>query len=142
MGARAIFGPSDQTLSAHVQSVCDALDIPHIESRVDLSTTNQKEFSINLHPSQMLVNAAFQDLMSFLNWTKVAIVYERNYGLVKLHELAHTPGLEIHVRHADQQSYLPVLSEIKNKEIHNLIIDIRSDHIAEFLKVVIYFNII
>ena len=30
-GAHAIFGPSDPHLGAHVQSVCDALEIPHLE---------------------------------------------------------------------------------------------------------------
>lgn len=30
-GALAIFGPSDQHLGAHVQSICDALEIPHLE---------------------------------------------------------------------------------------------------------------
>lgn len=30
-GAHAIFGPSDPHLGAHVQSICDALEIPHLE---------------------------------------------------------------------------------------------------------------
>ncbi len=30
-GAHAIFGPSDPQLGAHVQSICDALEIPHLE---------------------------------------------------------------------------------------------------------------
>lgn len=41
-----------------------------------------KEFSINLHPAQKLLNAAYQDVMDFLNWTKVAIVYEDDYGKI------------------------------------------------------------
>lgn len=39
-----------------------------------------KEFSINLYPNQQLLNAAFKDMMTFLNWTKVAIIYEEDYG--------------------------------------------------------------
>lgn len=141
IGVQAIFGPSDPILGTHVQSICDALDIPHMESRIDLTVDAgsdpiafAREFSINLHPTQPLVNAAFLDLMSFLNWTRVAIVYEHNYGLLQLRELVRTPGLEVHVRHADPSSYTTVLHDIKNKEIHNLIVDTRADHMNEFLQ--------
>ena len=32
-GILALFGPSDLLLGTHVQSLCDALDIPHLEAR-------------------------------------------------------------------------------------------------------------
>lgn len=79
-GVQAVFGPSDPLLGAHIHSICDALDIPHLEARLDLDT-DIREFSINLYPSQHLLNSAFQDVMSFLNWTKVAIIYEEDYGI-------------------------------------------------------------
>ena len=78
-GVQAIFGPSNPILGQHIHSICDALDIPHLEARVDLDT-DVKEFSINLHPAQTLLNNAYQDVMVFLNWTKVAIIYEEDYG--------------------------------------------------------------
>lgn len=80
-GVQAVFGPSDPLLGAHIHSICDALDIPHLEARLDLDT-DIREFSINLYPSQHLLNSAFQDVMSFLNWTKVAIIYEEDYGTI------------------------------------------------------------
>ena len=81
---QAIFGPSDPLLGPHVQSICDALDIPHLETRLDLEsrTGARNELSINLHPSQEVLNAAYKDLMRFLNWTKVAIIYEDEGGTV------------------------------------------------------------
>lgn len=78
-GVQALFGPSDALLGPHVQSICEALDVPHMESRLDLES-NSKEFSINLYPSQSLLNSAFKDVIRFLNWTKVAIVYEEDNG--------------------------------------------------------------
>lgn len=78
-GVQAVFGPSDPLLGAHIHSICDALDIPHLEARLDLDS-DIREFSINLYPAQHLLNAAFQDVMSFLNWTRVAIIYEEDYG--------------------------------------------------------------
>ncbi|XP_043273099.1 glutamate receptor ionotropic, kainate 2-like isoform X2 [Venturia canescens] len=138
-GVQAVFGPSDPILGQHIHSICDALDIPHLEVRLDLDA-EAKEFSINLHPAQKLLNAAYQDVMDFLNWTKVAIVYEDDYGLVKLRELVRSPrsrDLEIHLRQADPASYRPVLSEIKSKEIRNLIVDTKAEHMHHFLRMIL-----
>ena len=79
IGIQAIFGPTDPVLGPHVQSICEALDVPHLEARIDLEPFS-KEFSINLHPGQEYMNKAFRDLIIFLNWTKVAIIYEEDYG--------------------------------------------------------------
>ncbi len=32
-GVMALFGPRSGTTSAHVQSICDSLEIPHVETR-------------------------------------------------------------------------------------------------------------
>ncbi|XP_049948213.1 glutamate receptor ionotropic, kainate 1 [Schistocerca serialis cubense] len=135
-GVQAVFGPSDPLLGAHIHSICDALDIPHLEARLDLDT-EYKEFSINLYPSQSLLNNAFQDVMAFLNWTRVAIVYEEDYGLIKLRELVRAPtnrDVEIHLRQADPDTYRSVLKEIKSKEIHNLVVDTKPEHMHHFLR--------
>ncbi|XP_049838253.1 glutamate receptor ionotropic, kainate 2-like isoform X3 [Schistocerca gregaria] len=135
-GVQAVFGPSDPLLGAHIHSICDALDIPHLEARLDLDT-EYKEFSINLYPSQSLLNNAFQDVMAFLNWTRVAIVYEEDYGLIKLRELVRAPtnrDVEIHLRQADPDNYRSVLKEIKSKEIHNLVVDTKPEHMHHFLR--------
>ena len=82
-GALAIFGPSTQQLGSHVQSICDALEIPHMEARIDMEgddSTNDKAFSINVYPPVDQINQAFMDVMFFLNWTKVAIIYEEDSG--------------------------------------------------------------
>ncbi|XP_033188233.1 glutamate receptor ionotropic, kainate 2-like isoform X8 [Bombus vosnesenskii] len=138
-GVQAVFGPSDPILGQHIHSICDALDIPHLEARLDLDT-EAKEFSINLYPAQSLLNAAYQDIMEFLNWTKVAIIYEDDYGLVKLRELVRSPKsreIEVNLRQADPDSYRQVLSEMKSKEIRNLIVDTRPEHMHHFLRMIL-----
>ena len=111
-GALAIFGPSDQHLGAHVQSICDALEIPHLEVRTSIlhhqplkcvrrdvmndamnlllllmkarldMDAEYKPYSINVYPPVDLINKAFMDVMFFLNWTKVAIIYEEDQGTI------------------------------------------------------------
>ncbi|XP_044759054.1 glutamate receptor ionotropic, kainate 2 isoform X5 [Coccinella septempunctata] len=134
-GVQAMFGPSDPVLGAHIHSICDALDIPHLEARPDLES-EFREFAINLYPAQHLLNAAFQDVMAFLNWTRVAIVYEGDYGIIKLRELirATNTDLEVHLRQTDLDSYRAVLKEIKTKEIHNVVIDTKPENMPHFLK--------
>ncbi|EZA59401.1 Glutamate receptor, ionotropic kainate [Ooceraea biroi] len=138
-GVQAVFGPSDPILGQHIHSICDALDIPHLEARLDLDA-GAKEFSINLYPAQSLLNAAYQDVMEFLNWTKVAIIYEDDHGLVKLRELVRSPkirDIEVNLRQADPDSYRQVLSEMKSKEIRNLIVDTRPEHMHHFLRMIL-----
>lgn len=74
-GVSAIFGPQDAMLSGHIQSLCDALDIPHIEARIDIEQ-EIKEFSINLYPTPIMLGNAIRDLIKYLNWTKIAVIYE------------------------------------------------------------------
>ncbi|XP_058801348.1 glutamate receptor ionotropic, kainate 2-like isoform X2 [Phymastichus coffea] len=138
-GVQAIFGPSDPILGQHIHSICDALDIPHLEARLDLDS-EAKEFSINLHPAQSLLNNAYQDVMAYLNWTRVAIVYEDDYGLVKLRELVRSrrsQDMEIYLRQVDLESYRQVLSEIKAKEIRNLIVDTKPGNMHHFLRMIL-----
>ncbi|GLV33799.1 uncharacterized protein CBL_11314 [Carabus blaptoides fortunei] len=135
-GVQAIFGPSDPLLGAHIQSICEALDVPHLEARIDFEPVS-KEFSINLHPSQDHMNRAFKDLMSFLNWTKVAILYEEDYGLFKLQELVKTPPAgrtEMYIRQASPSSYRQVLKEVRQKEIYKLIVDTNPRHMSQFFR--------
>ncbi|XP_044011018.1 glutamate receptor ionotropic, kainate 2 isoform X4 [Aphidius gifuensis] len=136
---QGIFGPSDPLLGAHIQSICEALDVPHLEARMDFESTF-KEFSINLYPSQDHMNKAFKDLMSFLNWTRVAIIYEENFGLFKLQDLVKsppTPRTELYIRQAGPGSYRQVLKEIRQKEIYKLIVDTDPAHMQKFFRAIL-----
>ncbi|XP_046652839.1 glutamate receptor ionotropic, kainate 2-like isoform X3 [Daphnia pulicaria] len=141
-GVQAIFGPSDPVLGPHVQSICDALDIPHLETRLDLEsrTSARNELSINLHPSQEVLNAAYKDLMRFLNWTKVAIIYEDEGGLLRLQDLVRSPPtskMEVHIRQGTVNTYRQVLREIKQRDINNIIVDTRTEHVHIFFRAVL-----
>ena len=72
---------SEKALSNHIQSTTRALDIPHIQTHLDAdSAEGNKEFSINIFPSQVVLNKAMFDVMKFLNWTRCAIIYEQDKG--------------------------------------------------------------
>ncbi|KAI8116308.1 hypothetical protein FF38_03815 [Lucilia cuprina] len=80
-GVQAIFGPSNSLISSHIHSICDALDLPHLEAHIDTDNEvgSREEFAINLHPYQTYINDAFMDAIYYLNWTKVGILHEKYY---------------------------------------------------------------
>jgi hypothetical protein len=48
-GVAGIFGPQSEDTAEHVQSVCDTMEIPHIEMRWDLSQ-RRGACAVNLFP--------------------------------------------------------------------------------------------
>ena len=44
-----LFGPQSSSTSSHVQSICDTLEIPHIETRWDYRM-KREDYSVNLYP--------------------------------------------------------------------------------------------
>ncbi|KAL7636661.1 UNVERIFIED_CONTAM: hypothetical protein RMT77_012408 [Armadillidium vulgare] len=135
-GVQAIFGPFDTILGSHIQSITDALDIPHIEARIDLEP-QEKEFSINLFPSHSHLNKAYKDMIQFLNWKKVAIIYEDDLGLMKLQEIIRSPpskSVEIYIRQGHPENYRDILKEIKHKEIFSIIVDTLPENMSRFLR--------
>ncbi|BFG06645.1 glutamate receptor ionotropic kainate 2 [Drosophila madeirensis] len=132
-GVQAIFGPTDPLLAGHVQSICEAYDIPHIEVRIDLEM-NSKEFSVNLYPSHNVLTLAYRDLMVYLNWTKVAIIYEEDYGLFNLMHSSNEMKTEMYIRQASPESYRGVLRAIRQKEIYKIIVDTSPSNIKQFFR--------
>ncbi|XP_025205516.1 glutamate receptor ionotropic, kainate 2 isoform X1 [Melanaphis sacchari] len=137
LGIAALFGPSNSYLASHLQSMCDTLDLPHIEARLDLEM-DPKRLSINLYPKQSLLNQAYNDVISFLNWTKMAIIYEHDYDLFRMKDFMKTvpnrKAVEVYLRHATPETYRSVLNEIKNMEIYNMLVDTKSEHVDHFLR--------
>ncbi|KAJ1521477.1 hypothetical protein ONE63_003145 [Megalurothrips usitatus] len=139
MGVQAVFGPTDPLLGAHIQSICEALDVPHLEARLDVEP-HTREFSVNLHPSQHLINTAFKDIITFLNWTRVAIVYEEEHGLFKLQELVKSPPnsrIDMYIRQTTPATYRQVLKEVRQKDIFKLIVDTNPRHMSSFFRAIL-----
>ncbi|XP_043528940.1 glutamate receptor ionotropic, kainate 2-like isoform X7 [Frieseomelitta varia] len=78
--------------------------------------------------------------MSFLNWTRVAIIYEEDYGLFKLQDLVKSPPssrTEMYIRQAGPGSYRQVLREVRHKEIYKLIVDTDPAHMQQFFRAIL-----
>ena len=50
----------------------------------------------------------FQDMMIYLNWTKAAILYEDEFGLIRLQDLVRSPpskNAELYIRQTVPSNY-------------------------------------
>lgn len=63
-----------------MQSICDALEIPHIECHWNIRD-QVDHLSINLYPKPSSLSRAYVDLVKAWNWKSFAIVYEDNHGM-------------------------------------------------------------
>ena len=89
--------------SSQVQSICDAHDIPHIQTRWDL-LQNKNKFTINLMPSPIVLSKvtitshflphsisddrkAYKALVESYGWKSFTLLYQDNHGLMRLQEL-------------------------------------------------------
>ena len=129
-GIAAVFGPMSYQSAAHVQSICDAMEIPHVETRWDYSD-NKDFFSINLYPAYTKISEAYIDFISYSQWTSFIILYDSDDGLAKLQQVLKAPEghpFKITVRKLQTNpdgptDYRPLLKEIRNKGGCRIILD-------------------
>lgn len=70
MGVSSIFGPQSNSISSHVQSICDTMEIPHLEMRWDYRI-RRENCLVNLYPHP--------SVLSRVIWSKnKCIVHEFN----------------------------------------------------------------
>ena len=69
-GVAAIFGPLNGETATHVQSICDAMEIPHIETRWDFHLKEKhRDYSVNLYPHHSSLGQVSQN--KILQWLAV-----------------------------------------------------------------------
>ena len=64
-GVAAIFGPQSPHTASHVQSICDTMEIPHLETRWDYRL-RRESCLVNLYPHPTTLSKVRRQLISFL----------------------------------------------------------------------------
>lgn len=81
LGVVAIFGPSHSSSSNAVQSICNALEVPHVQVRwKHHPMDNRDTFYANLYPDYSSLSYAILDLVQFLKWKTATVVYDDSTG--------------------------------------------------------------
>ncbi|XP_043850596.1 glutamate receptor ionotropic, kainate 1 isoform X1 [Dromiciops gliroides] len=140
LGVAALFGPSHISSVSAVQSICNALEVPHIQTHWKHPTMDKNDmFYINLYPDYAAFSRAVLDLILYYNWKIVTVVYEDNTGLIRLQELIKAPSkynIKIKIRQlpSGNKDAKPLLKEMKKSKEFYVIFDCSYEMAAEILK--------
>lgn len=81
LGVAAIFGPSHSSSANAVQSICNALGVPHIQTKWKHQVADNRDvFYVNLYPDFSSLSRAILDLVHFFKWKTVTVVYDDSTG--------------------------------------------------------------
>uniref|UniRef100_A0A8C6WJQ7 Glutamate receptor n=1 Tax=Neogobius melanostomus TaxID=47308 RepID=A0A8C6WJQ7_9GOBI len=143
LGVGAVFGPSHSSSVSAVQSICNALEVPHIQTRwKHPSVDNKDSFYINLFPEYASISRAVLDIVQFYKWKAVTVVYEDATGLIRLQELIKAPSrysIKIKIRQlpTGSKDARPLLKEMKKGKEFYVIFDCSYQTSADVLKQVL-----
>ncbi|XP_053703183.1 glutamate receptor ionotropic, kainate 1 isoform X2 [Synchiropus splendidus] len=140
LGVVAVFGPSHSSSVSAVQSICNALEVPHIQTRwKHPSVDNRDTFFINLFPEYTAVARAVLDVVTFFKWRRLTVIYEDSIGLMRMQELIKAPAklsLKIKIRQLNpgNPDARPLLKELKKDKEFFIIFDCSYRTASELLK--------
>ncbi|XP_060567354.1 glutamate receptor ionotropic, kainate 1-like [Ruditapes philippinarum] len=137
-GIAAVFGPFSEISRAHVHSLCNAFEIPHIQAIWD-SREPREYFSISVYPDHDVLSQAFADIVKHWEWKTFTVIYEDGESLVRLHkllEVARGDEYKMTIRRLEiyQHTYKSMLKELKEKPEYRIIIDCHASKIKKFLE--------
>ncbi|KAL3280163.1 hypothetical protein HHI36_017663 [Cryptolaemus montrouzieri] len=139
VGAITIFGPDDPQNFEAIQSVCDAKEIPVVQTRWNYRPQRDSSI-INFYPHPAQLSKAYVDIIRKLEWTNFIIFYENDESFLRLLEimqLTQDMAYLIIIRQLDPKEdgvYRPQFKEISNSHVKNIIIDCRTEILPEVLK--------
>ncbi|CAG9865359.1 unnamed protein product [Phyllotreta striolata] len=138
-GIVGLFGPSSAHSSPYVQAICDAKEIPHVETRADFAA-ERNESLVNVHPHPGVLARLFKDLVRAFEWRRLVVLYEGQRSLLELGSLLefnNRKGRKVVLRKlesVDKGNYRAFLSEVKSLGETNFVLACSVDVLEEVLK--------
>ncbi|KAH8381769.1 hypothetical protein KR009_000049 [Drosophila setifemur] len=133
-GIAGVFGPSSRYSAAHLMSICDAMDIPHVYSHM-----SEDAEGFNLHPHPADLAKALYSLITEFDWTRFIFLYESAEYLNILQEMSKMFGMNgpvITVLRYDMQmngNYKQVLRRVRKSVDNRIVVVGSSETMPEFL---------
>ncbi|XP_055852904.1 glutamate receptor ionotropic, kainate 2-like [Episyrphus balteatus] len=121
----AVFGPSTTLPAAHAMSICDAKEMPFMDTHWDFSAQLP---TINLHPHPNQLAVALRDLVTTLGWQGFTILYETGEYLSVVNELLKlygTSGPVVTLRRYELDingNYRNVLRRVKRSDDFSIVV--------------------
>lgn len=92
-GVIAVFGPESLKTAAITQSICKKIEIPHIQTTWQPSTSYPPLISLNFYPAAELLAKGFATIVNHMNWKSYAIVYQHDEALIRLQAILKIPDV-------------------------------------------------
>uniref|UniRef100_A0A1A9V4Z1 Receptor ligand binding region domain-containing protein n=1 Tax=Glossina austeni TaxID=7395 RepID=A0A1A9V4Z1_GLOAU len=133
----AVFGPTSSLAAKHAMSICDAKELPFIDTRGDFVVELP---TINLHPHPTQLAVILKDLVTMLEWEAFTIIYECGEYLPVVNDLLQMygpAGPTIVVRRYELDlngDYRNVLRRIRNSGETSFIVVGSIETLPELLK--------
>lgn len=137
-GSRAIFGPKSSPAAAHASSICDAKEIPYIDTYMELDTES-KSSNINFYPSLSILSQLVADVVNVSAWQDFTILYEAPHFIKRIAPLLEqkvskgiitVQPLEVGT---DFRKVLRKIKDLGGRSM-NVIIDSSIEHLQEILE--------
>ncbi|KAM0731072.1 Glutamate receptor ionotropic, kainate 2 [Formica fusca] len=145
-GVAAIFGPTSSHTRGIVASIAARYEIPHIEYvwrenegvRAEMEEDQDPSMTINVFPDSEMVSQAIADVVDSMKWHGFVAIYENRDGLSRIQKaltLKRQKDTSVTIRQlSDGSDYRPMLKEIRNSSIFNVIIDVKPEKIIDLLQ--------
>lgn len=97
-----------------------------------------RQFTRNFFPSPSIFSRALADLMEDYDWNSFTVIYEDNYGLMRVHDILQhhdtTKGPIMVRRITEEDDQLPMLKEIAMYGETRIVLDCSLDRILSILQ--------
>ncbi|XP_050526853.1 glutamate receptor ionotropic, kainate 2-like isoform X2 [Daktulosphaira vitifoliae] len=143
-GARAVFGPSYSESSNIIQSMCEHMNIPKIETNWENAAVGQFDYYFSTYPEPSSLAEGYTTIIKDMDWLSFTLLYQRPQDLVKLQHLIqfystknkpnnfNVAAISI-IQLPEDKNYKPILKDIKKSLEGHIIIDCDSDLILPIL---------
>lgn len=125
-----------------IASICNEYGIPHLTGFWTPEIPDYKrpfrQFTRNFFPSPSAFSRALADLIEDYDWTTFTVIYEDDYGLMRVHDILQYHNSEngpVIVRKiSDGDDQLPMLKEIAQYGESRIVLDCSIDKVIPILK--------
>ncbi|CAF4801980.1 unnamed protein product [Pieris macdunnoughi] len=154
----AVFGPQNPIFDGAIRDQCAIANIPHIQATWQPMDPNIEEIiannddvinddesndtpvfkniSINFYPAAEDISYAYAMLLKYYGWENFAVLYEDNFGLMRIQKILaeYTGQIPVTVRRLDPNGdNFKVFKELKRFKEFRIILDCHVDRILKYL---------
>lgn len=134
-----IFGPRSISSAFHAMNICDAKEIPYINTYMDEDATS-KSTVLNMHPHLSTLTQLLLDFVNASDWKRATILYESPLWLRRVAtilEIGNPIGNRINVRNLDyttNNEFRPTLQGVRDADETNIILECSSESLPIILR--------